>query len=98
MRKTKTIEKVPFLAPDVVTKIIPAPTDGWDAISPLAEMDPKRAVILDNWVPRPGYVELRGGYAPYSSTLGTSEVETLMVTVHQQQKSFLLQPLLKSTM
>lgn len=79
MRKTKTSEKVPFLAADVTTKVIPAPTDGWDAISPLAEMDPKRAVILDNWVPRPGYVELRGGYAPYSSTLGTSAVETLMV-------------------
>lgn len=79
MRKTKTTDKVPFLAADVTTKVIPAPTDGWDAISPLAEMDPKRAVILDNWVPRPGYVELRGGYAPYSSTLGTSPVETLMV-------------------
>lgn len=79
MRKSKSVEKVPFLAPDVTTKVIPAPTDGWDAISPLAEMDPKRAVILDNWVPRPGYVEIRGGYAPFSSTLGTSPVETLMV-------------------
>jgi len=79
MRKSQTVSKVPFLAPDVTTKVIPAPTDGWDAISPLAEMDPKRAPILDNWVPRPGYVELRGGYLPYSSTLGTSPVETLMV-------------------
>jgi hypothetical protein len=79
MRKTRSIDKTPFLAPDVETKIVPAPTDGWDAISPLAEMDPKRAPILINWVPRPGLVELRGGYIPYNSTLGTNAVETLMV-------------------
>jgi hypothetical protein len=78
MRKARTTQKVGFLAPDVVTKIVPAPTDGWDAISPLAEMDPKRAVILDNWVPRPGFVELRKGYSAYSR-VGVSPVETLMV-------------------
>lgn len=83
MRKTSTVAKVPFLAPDVITKVIPAPVDGWDAISPLAEMDPKRAPILKNWVPRPGYIELRGGYNLYASTtsLGDSggTVESLMV-------------------
>jgi len=80
MRKVKTNDKVPFLAPDVTPKIIPAPTDGWDAISPLAAMDPKRAPILDNWVPRPGFVELRGGYIPYSHLVVSDEpVETLMV-------------------
>jgi hypothetical protein len=78
MRKTRTIAKVPFLAPDVETKIIPSPTDGWDAISPLAEMDPKRAPILENWVPRPGYVEVRQGYYPWNMP-GTSPVETIMV-------------------
>ena len=70
--------KVPFLSPDVTTKVIPSPVEGWDAISPLAEMDPKRAPILNNWVPRPGYVELRGGYVPYASA-GSAAVETLMV-------------------
>ena len=79
MRKARSVDKVPFLAPDVVTKMIPAPTEGWDAISPLAGMDPKRAPILDNWVSRPGYVELRGGYAPFAHTLGILPVETLMV-------------------
>src|SRR5215469_12700898 len=78
MRKAATVQKVPFLAPDVETKIIPAPTDGWDAISPLAEMDPKRAPILDNMVPRPGYVEVREGYTAWASP-GGSPVETLMV-------------------
>jgi hypothetical protein len=79
MRKTKTISKVPFLAPDVETKIIPAPTDGWDAISPLAEMDPKRAPILVNWVARPGYVEVRQGSYPWSRPSTTAPVETIMV-------------------
>jgi hypothetical protein len=71
--------KVPFLAPDVQTKVIPSPVEGWDAISPLAEMDPKRAPILDNWVPRPGYVELRGGYLPFAGAGGVDPVDSLMV-------------------
>lgn len=79
MRKVKSIAKTPFPAPDVVTKVVRAPTDGWDAISPLAIMDPKRAPILDNWVPRPGYVELRAGYSPYVVKLTASPVESLMV-------------------
>jgi hypothetical protein len=62
----------------VIAKTIPAPVDGWDAISPLAEMDPKRAPILNNWVPRPGFVELRGGYQQYANTMVNSPVETLM--------------------
>ena len=80
MRKVKTIQKVPFLAPDVQPKVIPSPTDGWDAISPLAEMDPKRAPILINWVPRPGFVELRGGFIPYSHIVVSDDpVESLLV-------------------
>ena len=39
---------------------IPAPVGGWDAINPLANMDPKYAPILINWVPpRTGWIELR---------------------------------------
>ncbi len=79
MRKAKTVQKVQFLAPDTITKVIPSPTDGWDAISPLAEMDPKRAPILINWVPRPGYVELRAGYIPFASIGVISAIESLMV-------------------
>jgi hypothetical protein len=78
MRKAKSVDKTPFLAPDVLTKVIPSPVEGWDAISPLAEMDPKRAPILQNWVPRPGYVELRGGYIPFGG-VSNAPVETLMV-------------------
>lgn len=79
MRKSQTTQKTQFLAPDVQTKAIPSPTDGWDAISPLAEMDPKRAPILQNWVPRPGFVELRGGYIPFAFTQTVHPVETLMI-------------------
>ena len=79
MRKIQTMQKTPFVAPEVLPKVVPAPTDGWDAISPLAAMDPKRAPILDNFVPRPGWVELRGGYTAYVGTLTGSPVETLMV-------------------
>jgi hypothetical protein len=78
MRKSRTVAKIPYLAPEVEAKVIPSPTDGWDQISPLAEMDPKRAPILTNWVPRPGYVEARQGAYPWSG-LGTGDpVETLM--------------------
>lgn len=80
MRKTTTIQKLTIPAPDVETKVVPAPTDGWDAISPLASMDPKRAPILNNWIPRPGWVELREGYFPWSFVgSNTVPVETLMV-------------------
>lgn len=78
MRKMKSIQKQPFPMPDVVTKVVPAPTDGWDAISPLAVMDPKRAPILDNWVPRAGWVELRGGSTEWANLLTGAPVETLM--------------------
>src|SRR3974390_3194061 len=70
-------------APDVQTKVVPVPTDGWDAISPLASMDPKRAPILNNWIPRPGWVELREGYFPWvwiqTALTNKTPVETLMV-------------------
>ena len=80
MRKVSAVQKAPFPMPDVVTKGVPAPTDGWDAISPLADMDPKRAPILNNFVPRPGWVELRQGYTPWVTGLtGGDPVETLMV-------------------
>lgn len=82
MRKTSPqgVAKVTTPAPDVQSKVVPAPTDGWDAISPLASMDPKRAPILNNWIPRPGWVELRNGYFPWIFLNGeTAPVESLMV-------------------
>lgn len=78
MRRTLTLQKVPIFAPDVDVKPVDAPTGGWDAISPLAKMDPKFAVVLENWVPRTGYVELRKGYNVWCQALTASAIETLM--------------------
>src|SRR5215475_13037515 len=79
MRKTKSLAKAPFPLPDVATHVVPAPTEGWDAISPLAVMDPKRAPILVNWVPRTGWLELREGYEYWNFLHTDAAVETLMV-------------------
>ena len=55
----------------------PPPTGGWNARDSLAAMAQTDAVILDNWVPRPGLVELRRGWVQTVSGFG-SPVETLI--------------------
>lgn len=57
---------------------VPPPVGGWDAISPLANMQPDRAVQLDNWFPQPGYVEIRKGFVEHSDTTEATPVESLM--------------------
>lgn len=57
---------------------IPAPVLGWDAISPLAAMDPKAAIQLDNIFPQPGYVEIRKGHKTWNHLHVSSPVETVM--------------------
>lgn len=59
-------------------KSLPPPVGGWDAISPIANMPPDRAIKLENWFPQTLYVELRNGYVEHSDC-GTDEpVESLM--------------------
>lgn len=60
------------------TVAIPPPTGGWDAVSPLAEMKPDRAIVLDNWIPRPGYCEVRRGFTAHATGMGTGVVDSLM--------------------
>ena len=60
-----------------IGRSIPAPVGGWDAQNPLAKMPAINAVLLDNWIPRPGYCEMRAGYAVQAT--GTGDVETLAV-------------------
>lgn len=55
---------------------VPAPIGGWDTQSPLAAMPPQNALILDNWVPRTAYVELRRGYIQQVTNFGP--VESMM--------------------
>src|SRR5690348_14873311 len=58
---------------------LPAPTEGWDTSSPLAQMSPKRAITLDNWFPQAEYVEIRRGFKLHRPTSVTEPVETLIV-------------------
>ncbi len=76
MRLTADAKRTP---PAVVAKgvPVPVPTGGWDAISALANMPADRAVQLDNWVPRPGWIEPRRGYQAHATGLGGT-VQTVM--------------------
>lgn len=56
---------------------IPPPIEGWDAISPIAQMSPKRAVRLVNWFPQPSWVEPRKGYRIHANTETGLPVETI---------------------
>lgn len=60
------------------SRSIPAPTGGWNAVDPLANMKPEYAVILDNWIPRAGYVELRKGDRVWCNT-APAPVESIMI-------------------
>jgi|SRR4029077_20863656 len=68
-----------YLDKDVAIKIIPAPVGGWDALSPIAAMEPKYAASITNWVPRTGWLELRGGYNTWCQGFSTAAVNSLMV-------------------
>lgn len=57
---------------------IPASVGGWDQISSLANMPPDHAVQLDNWIPRPGYLQIRRGSRIWATGVGTGAVETVM--------------------
>lgn len=60
------------------TASIPAPVGGWNTEDALAKMPLTDAVILDNWIPRGGRLEMRRGFV--EQVTGTlSAVETLVV-------------------
>ena len=56
---------------------VPAPVYGWNARDALADMGPKFAVILDNWIPGTDRVTARRGTAAHATGL-PGPVETLM--------------------
>jgi hypothetical protein len=61
-----------------IPRSLPAPTLGWNTDDALAAMKPGYAVILDNWIPRAGKIEMRRGYI--EQVTGMSDpVETLVV-------------------
>lgn len=59
------------------TASLAAPTGGWNAKDPLANMRPDQAILLDNWFPRTTDVVLREG-AEYHVTDMTSPTKSLM--------------------
>ena len=56
---------------------IPASIKGWDQISSLADMPPDHAVQLDNWIARPGYLEIRRGSTLQSGLTYAARLATL---------------------
>lgn len=56
---------------------VPAPIEGWDAVSPIAAMSPKRAFRLINWFPQPSWIELRKGHVAHCDTASGLPVETV---------------------
>lgn len=60
------------------TQSIPAPTRGWNTRDNIAEMDPRHAIIMDNWFPDDEDVRLRRGHEEHASGIGSGAVETLM--------------------
>lgn len=57
---------------------LPPPIGGLNARDALSNMDPKDALILNNWFPQPTYVELRRGHLAYATLPITSPVDTVM--------------------
>lgn len=56
---------------------VTAPIGGWNTRDALDSMDPTDAVILDNWYPNNGGVDIRKGYKVYVTGLGGGAVKTL---------------------
>jgi hypothetical protein len=57
--------------------LLPAPTQGWDTETPVAELPQTRARTFDNWVTRGVALEMRAGYTEHVTGI-TDPVETLM--------------------
>lgn len=58
---------------------MPAPVEGWDTSESIADMGPKRAIVLDNFFPEAEHVEIRRGHISHARMFEvTAPVETLM--------------------
>lgn len=63
-----------------LTRSIPAPVGGWDTESALGDMPADRAVILENWVCRGSFVEMRRGFIDQCT--GTADPVETLITWH----------------
>lgn len=58
---------------------VPSCIGGWNTVDPIAAMPEIDAVQMDNWIPRPGWLEPRRGYRQWATGMGAdTPVETLM--------------------
>jgi hypothetical protein len=57
---------------------LPPAIGGLNARDALSNMDPKDALILNNWFPQPTYVELRKGHLSFATISNSDPVDTLM--------------------
>src|SRR5690349_8095424 len=57
---------------------LPPPIGGLNARDALSNMDPKDALILNNYFPQPTFVELRRGHLSYATLPVTTPIDTLM--------------------
>ena len=57
---------------------VPAPIFGWNARDSIADMDPRFAILADNWWPTPSDVALRQGWDAHVTDI-SGQVESLMV-------------------
>lgn len=55
-----------------------APVKGWNTRDPLANMGSEYAVVLDNWLPNTGTVELRPGVVEHVTGFGASSIKGLL--------------------
>lgn len=79
MRLTTAIAAKPRYLQTADTTSLQAPTGGWDAVSALANMPKDRAVTLDNFIPRVGWIEPRRGFKEWAT--GLIDVNTPVETV-----------------
>lgn len=63
--------------PTALPITVPAPTGGWNTRDGLDVMPAGDAVLLDNWFPSTGSVDVRSGYASHSTGMGSGNVDTL---------------------
>lgn len=83
----QALKRNPSRQQQVTARQIPAPTGGWNARDALAAMPATDAIILENWIPRPTYVELRRGYLSHVTGFA-DPTETLMAWRGTTEKLF----------
>lgn len=62
----------PLSMPNMSVGQIPAPVRGLQLKSGIASMKRDEALILDNWMPKGGYCQIRGGHTEHATGLGAS--------------------------